>query len=237
MPAGRHDSTGNRLIDKLPDPDYHTISGELEPVDLALRDRIYERDQPVEHVYFPISSVVSLVTEMRNGQSVEVATIGNEGMAGLPLFLQTRRTSEHRAFSQVPGKALRMGSEVFLDCVDRVPALRLLLQRYTMTLFAQVAQSSACNRLHPIEQRCARWLLMTHDRVTSDEFPLTQQFLAQMLGVQRTSVNAVAQTLSEAGAIRYTRGVVTVLDRARLEAASCECYEIIRREAERNGSS
>jgi CRP-like cAMP-binding protein len=110
------------------------------------------------------------------------------------------------------------------------------LQRYTMTLFAQVAQSSACNRLHPIEQRCARWLLMTHDRVTSDEFPLTQQFLAQMLGVQRTSVNAVAQTLSEAGAIRYTRGVVTVLDRARLEAASCECYEIIVREAERNGT-
>jgi CRP-like cAMP-binding protein len=117
-----------------------------------------------------------------------------------------------------------------------VPSLRLQLQRYTMTLFAQVAQSSACNRLHPVEQRCARWLLLTHDRVSSDQFPLTQDFLAQMLGVQRTSVNAVAQTLSEAGAIRYVRGVITVVDRPRLEAAACECYEIIAREAERNGS-
>jgi CRP-like cAMP-binding protein len=117
-----------------------------------------------------------------------------------------------------------------------VPALRQLLQRYTMTLFAQVAQSSACNRLHPIEQRCARWLLLTHDRVRSDRFPLTQEFLAQMLGVQRTSVNAVAQSLSAAGAIRYARGVITVLDRAKLEAASCECYAMIMREAERNGA-
>ena len=128
-----------------------------------------------------------------------------------------------------------MTAEAFLGCIDRVPSLHLALQRYTMTLFAQVAQSSACNRLHPIEQRCARWLLLTHDRVSSDEFPLTQEFLAQMLGVQRTSVNAVAQGLGEAGAIRYLRGVITVLDRAKLEAASCECYGIIAREAERNG--
>jgi CRP-like cAMP-binding protein len=130
-----------------------------------------------------------------------------------------------------------MSAEAFLDSVDRLPALRRVLQGYTMTLFTQVAQSSACNRLHPIERRCARWLLLTHDRVTSDVFPLTQEFLAQMLGVQRTSVNAVAQTLSEAGAIGYTRGVITVLDRPKLEAASCECYEIIMRESERNGTA
>lgn len=236
MSAGRREHTGNRLIDKLPDPDYHTISGDLELIELRLRHRVYERDEPVAHVYFPVDSVISLVAEMSDGQSVEVATIGNEGMAGLPLFLQTRLTSEHRAFCQVPGKALCMTAEAFLDCIDRLPALRQLLQRYTMTLFAQVAQSSACNRLHPIEQRCARWLLLTHDRVRSDRFPLTQEFLAQMLGVQRTSVNAVAQSLSAAGAIRYTRGVITVLDRAKLEAASCECYTIIMREAERNGT-
>jgi CRP-like cAMP-binding protein len=224
------------LLDKLPEPDYHTISEHLELVDLPLRASIYERDEIVEHAYFPINCVLSLVAQMSDGQSVEVATIGNEGVAGLPLFLQTGRTSEHRAFCQVPGSALRMAADAFLDCIDRVPSLRLQLQRYTMTLFAQVAQSSACNRLHPIEQRCARWLLLTHDRVGADRFPLTQDFLAQMLGVQRTSVNAVAQTLSEAGAIRYARGMITVLDRPRLEAAACECYEIIAREAERNGA-
>jgi CRP-like cAMP-binding protein len=224
------------LLDKLPEPEYHRISGDLELVDMGLRDMVYERDEPVEYAYFPTSCVLSLVTEMSNGQAVEVATVGNEGMSGLPLFLQTRRTSEHRSFCQIPGESLRIAAEAFLDCIDRAPALRDLLQRYTMTLFAQVAQSSACNRLHPIEQRCARWLLLTHDRVRSDQFPLTQEFLAQMLGVQRTSVNAVAQTLSEAGAISYVRGVITVLDRAKLEAASCECYGIIVREAERNGS-
>jgi CRP-like cAMP-binding protein len=224
------------LLDKLPEPDYHAISEQLELVDLPLRAPIYERDQIVEHAYFPIDCVLSLVAQMSDGQSVEVATIGNEGVAGLPLFLQTRRTSEHRAFCQVAGSSLRMPAETFLECIEQVPSLRLQLQRYTMTLFAQVAQSSACNRLHPIEQRCARWLLLTHDRVGSDEFPLTQEFLAQMLGVQRTSVNAVAQSLSEAGAIRYVRGVITVLDRPRLEAAACECYEIIAREAERNGA-
>lgn len=236
MSDGRREPTGNRLIDKLADPDYRTISADLELLELGLRHRVYERNEPVDHVYFPIDSVISLVAEMSDGQSVEVATIGNEGMAGLPLFLQTRLTSEHRSFCQVPGMSLRMTAETFLDRIDRLPALRLLLQRYTMTLFAQVAQSSACNRIHPIEQRCARWLLLTHDRVRSDEFPLTQEFLAQMLGVQRTSVNAVAQSLSEAGAIRYVRGVITVLDRPRLEAASCECYAIIVREAERNGT-
>lgn len=236
MSASRHTLTGNRLLDKLPEPEYHRISGDLELVDMGLRDMVYERDEPVEYAYFPTSCVLSLVTEMSNGQAVEVATVGNEGMSGLPLFLQTRRTSEHRSFCQIPGESLRIAAEAFLDCIDRAPALRDLLQRYTMTLFAQVAQSSACNRLHPIEQRCARWLLLTHDRVRSDQFPLTQEFLAQMLGVQRTSVNAVAQTLSEAGAISYVRGVITVLDRAKLEAASCECYGIIVREAERNGS-
>jgi CRP-like cAMP-binding protein len=224
------------LLDKLPEPDYRTISGDLELVELGLRDMVYERDEPVEHAYFPVTAVLSLVTEMSNGQAVEVATIGNEGMSGLPLFLQRRRTSEHRAFCQIPGTSLRMSAETFMAGFDRVASLRRVLQRYTMTLFAKVAQSSACNRLHPIEQRCARWLLLTHDRVGSDEFPLTQDFLAQMLGVQRTSVNAVAQTLSEAGAISYVRGVISVLDRPKLESAACECYEIIVREAERNGT-
>jgi CRP-like cAMP-binding protein len=129
-----------------------------------------------------------------------------------------------------------MAAEAFARVANNGGALQALLQRYTQALFSQVAQSSACNRLHPIEQRCARWLLLTHDRVGADRFPLTQDFLAQMLGVQRTSVNAVAQTLSEAGAIRYARGMITVLDRPRLEAAACECYEIIAREAERNGA-
>jgi CRP-like cAMP-binding protein len=224
------------LLDKLPEPDYLTISADLELVKMGLRHMVYERDEPVEYAYFPTTCVLSLVTEMSNGQTVEVATVGNEGMSGLPLFLQTRRTSEHRSFCQIPGESLRIPAEAFMAGFDRVASLRQLLQRYTMTLFAQVAQSSACNRLHPIEQRCARWLLLTHDRVGTDQFPLTQDFLAQMLGVHRTSVNAVAQTLSEAGAIRYVRGVISVVDRSKLEAASCECYEVIVRESERNGT-
>jgi CRP-like cAMP-binding protein len=229
--------TGNRLLDNLSDPDRRTLAEALRPIDLSLRQSIYQRDEPVDRVYYPVNCVISLVAEMTDGRAVEIATIGNEGMVGLPLFLQTRLTSEHRAFCQIPGQALWMDADSFLACVDELPALRTALQRYTMTLFAQVAQSSACNRLHEIEQRCARWLLLTHDRVQSDTFPLTQEFLAQMLGVQRTSVNGVARSLQDAGAIRYTRGVIEVLDREKLEAASCECYQIIVREAERNTSS
>jgi CRP-like cAMP-binding protein len=151
-------------------------------------------------------------------------------MAGLPVFLQAAFTSAHESFAQIPGMSLRMRAPAFMERATNGGALQVLLQRYTQALFSQVAQSSACNRMHPIEQRCARWLLLTHDRVGDDEFPLTQEFLAQMLGVQRSTVNGVASTLQKDGVIRYSRGVITIVDRGALERASCECYRIIAEE-------
>jgi CRP-like cAMP-binding protein len=204
----------------------------LEAVPLAPKQVIFEANGPIPHVYFPTDGVVSLVTYLEDGPSVEIATVGREGMVGLSLFLETA-TIAWRAFGQVPGEALRMRAGSFRDEVERNGAFVRLLKRYTQAMLIQVAQSSACNCAHTIEQRCARWLLQTHDRVGSDEYLLTQEFLAQMLGVRRSSVSQVAGGLQKAGLIRYVRGRITVLNRAGLEATSCECYGFIRGEFER----
>jgi CRP-like cAMP-binding protein len=223
----RRNGTGNRILDALPEAAFAPIHRAVDHVELDVRDRIYQRGQPIEFVHFPIDCVISLVAEMADGRAVEVATVGNEGMAGLPVFLQAAYTSAHEAFCQVPGGSLQIRAEVFTALLDGDGALQALLQRYTQALFSQIAQSSACNRLHTIEQRCARWLLQTHDRVNSDQFPLTQEFIAQMLGVQRSSVNSVAGALQDSGLIRYSRGVITITDRDGLEGTACECYRVI----------
>jgi CRP-like cAMP-binding protein len=225
--------TGNALLDGLPREEYDRLRPRLQAVDMAVRDQIYEVDEPITHVYFPVGCVMSLVTEMHDGRAVEVATVGREGMVGLPVFLRTSSTSAHHAFTQVAGPSYRMGAEHLIAMLDPASGLFALLQRYTQALFSQIAVASACNRLHLIEQRCARWLLMTHDRVDGDRYALTQEFLAQMLGVQRTSVNEVAQRLQDAGLIAYRNGTVDIVDRAGLEAASCECYQRIRVEFDR----
>jgi len=219
--------TGNQILDGLPADEFEPLMQILEPAELSLKDDVYARGEPIAFVYFPVDCVISLVAEMEDGRTVEVATVGREGMAGLPVFLQAAYTSAHDSFCQIAGTALRMSAEAFTTRANNGGALQALLQRYTQALFSQVAQSSACNRLHSIEQRCARWLLLTRDRVGKDRFPLTQEFLAQMLGVQRSSVNGVASTLQKAGVIRYTRGVITILDGAALERVSCECYRVI----------
>lgn len=229
MAAGGNGS-GNRILDALPQTDYEPVGRLVERVELGPRDQVFEEGGPIEFVHFPINCVISLLTEMRDGRSVEVATVGNEGMAGIPVFLQAAYTSSHQAFCQVPGASLRMRAEAFTALSSNGGVMQALLQRYTQALFSQVAQSSACNRLHPIEERCGRWLLQTHDRVGSDEFPLTQEFLAQMLGVQRTSVNEAASSLQEKGLIGYSRGVIAILDRKGLEDAACECYAVVRDE-------
>lgn len=223
----REERTGNRILDALPAAEYEAIGRVLERVELGLKEYVYRSGQPIEFVHFPVDCVISLVTEMEDGRSVEVATVGCEGMVGIPVFLQAAYTSAHESFSQVPGSSLRMRTEAFTALANQGGLLQALLQRYTQALFSQVAQSSACNRVHTIEQRCARWLLQTHDRVSSDQFPLTQEFLAQMLGVQRSSVNGAAGALQQQGLIRYSRGVIAVLDRKGLERASCECYHVI----------
>jgi CRP-like cAMP-binding protein len=219
----------NRLLGALPAEELDRIMPSLESVPLVDGMPIHEPNEPISHVYFPISGIVSLVSEMSEG-TVEVGTIGREGMTGLPLVLHAN-TMPSRAFVQVPGHAYRLRAEDLATAMRIAPRIERMLYRYILALFDQAAQHAACNRLHALEERCARWLLMTHDRVDGDVLPLKQQFLAEMLGVHRPAVTIAAGALQKAGVIRYTRGKVTVLDRAALEEAACGCYAIISRRA------
>jgi CRP-like cAMP-binding protein len=224
--------TGNRLLDALPGEEFERLRPDLEPVSLGLKDVLIEPDAPIGHVWFPVNSVCSVVATMADGQQVEVGTIGNEGMVGLPVFLG-RNSVPLSTFCQVPGEAVKMRSEVLRIEVNPGDKLHNLLQRFTEATFIFVSQSSACNRLHSVEQRASRWLLHTHDRLGSDEFLLTQEFLAQMLGVRRASVSKVASELQREGLVSYSRGKVTVTDWTGLEGKSCECYAVIREEFDR----
>lgn len=225
---------GNRLLAALPESEYGRLAPHLERIEPSLKYSFYESGVPISHVYFPVNSVGSLLMQGHGDEMVEVATVGNEGMIGVPVFLGQTETPG-QAFLQVQGALLRMPVEVLRDLVVDKPGswLQPLLQRYTHALMVQMAQGVACNRLHTIEQRAARWLLMTSDRVDSPTFQLTQEFLGQMLGVRRAGVSEVASQLQADGLITYTRGIVTILDRARLEARACVCYRIIRDEFER----
>ena len=223
---------GNKLLAAVSKEEYDRLLPHLEPVYLSLKQCLYEPNEPIEYAYFPITSVCSLLNVMKDGEAIEAATVGNEAMIGVPLLLGTTQMPM-RAIAQIPGDALRMKAYVFQREVSWGCQLHTLLLRYTQTLMNQFAQTSACNRLHSVEQRCCRWLLMTRDRIQSDKFPLTHEFLSLMLGVRRASVSEVAATLQKAGLIRYHRGKVTILDSERLEAGSCECYGAIKQEIER----
>jgi len=205
---------------------------DLEEVPLAFKQIIYEADRPIEWLYFPHRGVVSLVQSMQDGATVEVATVGPEGFVGLPVFLDADLIAG-TAFAQVPGEASRIEAGAFRLALDRMPVFRRRLSRYTLALFNQLSQNSACNRTHELEQRLARWLLLTQDRVHGPTFPITQDFMAQMLGVARPSVSIAARILQKAGLISYVRGNVTITDRPGLEAASCECYAVIRDQFDR----
>lgn len=221
----------NYLLGLLPDTELDQILPYLEPTALTFRQLVYGLNEPIEHAYFPESGVVSLVSVTKEGTAVEVATIGNEGMVGVPLFLGADRVIG-QAFSQVPGPAVRLKAELFRTFSAR-GKLHEIMSSYTQALFTQVAQSAACNRLHLTEERFARWLLLTHDRVAQDVFPLTQDFLSQMLGVRRATVSQIAARFQSEGLISYSRGTMTVVDRNGIERAACECYGIIRAEFER----
>ena len=232
MEAAAKTPQTNRLIAKLPDEERERLMPDLDVLLLPIRHAVAEPRQPFTHVYFPIDLIISLVIEMEDRAAVEVGTIGNEGMVGVPLVLGTRE-SPTRVFCQVAGHAARMKAERFLEHFDSAPHFNRLLHRYAQAMLNQVSQTAACNRGHEIEQRMCRWLLMTSDRVGADEFDLTQEFLAQMLGVRRPSVTVVAGMLYKAGLISYMRGRIKILDRPRLEAASCECYRLVKEEDER----
>jgi CRP-like cAMP-binding protein len=222
----------NRVLAALPAWAYERLVPKLEPVSMTVKQMLYSLHGAIAHVYFPLDMVTSLVVRMQDGQMVEVATVGNEGMVGLPTFLGAE-SFPGQAFTQVPGQAVRMQTAVFQEEVSQGDPLHDVLHRYTQALLTQVAQSAACNRWHRIDQRCARWLLMTQDRVRAAQFPLTQEFLAQMLGVRRAGVSEVASRLQKGGLIQYSRGLITVVNRAGLEAAACECYAIIKQEYDR----
>ncbi len=216
----------NRLLAALPLDDYERLRPWLELVDLTTRQVLYKPHESITHVYFPRNCLVSLVTLMDDSTAIEVATVGNDGMVGLPVYLGTDRSAD-QAICQVPGTAFRIEAAAFRAQLGALSPLHRILQAYTLALLTLTSRTAACNRIHSMEQRCARWLLMTHDRVGADEFQLTQEFLAQMLGVRRATVNGAAGVLQRAGWIRYRRGQVTVVDRDGLEGACCGCYRVI----------
>jgi CRP-like cAMP-binding protein len=225
-------SRTNRLLGLLATDDFAVLLPHLEPVAFDYRQSLYEHGQPVTTVYFPLAGVASLVNVMANGSAAEVGTIGNEGMVGLPLLFGDV-VGPTTVYVQVPGEGLRMPAADFAKALAARPGIAAVMLRYAHALFNQITQTAACNRFHHIEQRCCRWLLMTHDRVQTDKFLLTQEFLGMMLGVQRSSVTAVAGNLKRQKLIDYSRGHVTILDRDGLLNRSCECYAVNKHEFDR----
>jgi hypothetical protein len=222
----------NHLLAKLTDEHYQALCPQLEIVHLVLKQVLYERDQPISHVYFPCKSVLSCLIFMQSGAAIEVGTIGNEGFSGAELLVGATLATESMV-CQIAGDSIRMKSEDFREAVKGASPLRHVAQCYMQGYLSQIFQSVACNRLHSTQARFARWMLVTHDRVQGNEFHLTQDFLADMLGVHRPSVSLVAAAFQKAGIIEYSRGNVKILNRAALEQASCECYATVRTQFKR----
>lgn len=214
----------NQILAALPRREYERMLPDLEPIALPLDVSLYKSGDFIEYVYFPNDGVVSLITHMKSGMAIEVGLIGKDGMVGIPVLLGDKIAFEE-AVVQIEGSALRMKSEKLKDRLKSAhnPLLTELLL-YTRSLMKQVAQTAACNRLHMVEERLARWLLMCHDRVEADELHLTQEFIANMLGMRRASVSSAASRLQDEGVIRYSRGRISILNRTKLEKLACECY-------------
>ena len=225
------DAGVNRLLATLPKNEYKRLLPKLKTVNLVLGEVLYEPGAAIKYVYFPNDSIISLISELSETSGLEVGMVGNEGMAGLAVFMGVN-SSPTRAVVQGAGTAMRMSSAAVRTEANRLGNLHHLLHRYSHSLLTQVSQSSACNRFHFVNARLARWLLMTKDRLGAEEFPLTQEFLATMLGVRREGVSKAAGALQAAKLIRYSRGIITVLNRRGLEAKSCECYAIIKAETD-----
>ena len=217
----------NRLLAALPAEDLARLCPQLEPIDVKLHQVLHAANEPITAVYFPKAGMVSLVSVLTTGGAAEMGIVGSEGMVGVPLLLGGD-SSAVEAICQGPGPMLRLQADLFEQALNESPALRKLLLRYTLAFQHQVSQTAACNSSHILRQRLARWLLIAHDRAVGNDFAMTQEFLAQMLCVYRPSVTTTAGSLQRAGLIRYSAGRVTVLDRAGLEAAACECIGTVR---------
>ncbi|HEX8721785.1 MAG TPA: Crp/Fnr family transcriptional regulator [Pyrinomonadaceae bacterium] len=222
----------NKILAALPDKEYQRLLPRLTPVSLSLGETLYEMEGSIRHVYFPNSSVVSLVTHMEEGTSVEVGLIGGEGMVGLSVVMGDD-VSQNHAVVQIADGAMRMTTAALRAELRHGGKLQSLLLRYSLTLLKQVSQTAACNRNHNMGERLARWLLLCQDRVGGSELRLTQEFLAQMLGTRRSRVSEAAIILQRAGLLRYSRGIITILDREGLEEFVCECYRAVKAEFDR----
>lgn len=217
----------NRVLASLPSREYRHLASELELVELEFGQVLYEAGRSIRQVYFPLDCLVSLLTAVDKRRTLEVGMVGNEGMTGIP-FILGLGVSGVRALVQGGGSALRMNAKSFRIEFERNQVLQQALFRYTYALMAQIAQTAACNRFHNAEARLARWLLMTHERVGSDEFPLTHEFLAHMLGLRREGITQAASALKRSKVISYSRGRIKILNVAGLTARACSCYQVVR---------
>ena len=231
-PRSIHRAGESRVLALLPKVERVRILERCERMAMEAHRVLFNANAAIAHVYFPLSGMASMVLSTKSGASVEVGTVGNEGMVGMPVYFGAK-SSPTEGIWQVAGETLRMTAKDFTRQLEKGGELRFVLQRFSQALINQISQSVLCNHLHPMGQRLSRWLLMTHDRAGVEEFGLTQEYIAQMLAVRRASVTEAAGMLQKAGLIRYTRGKVTVVNRGGLEANSCECYQIVRREFER----
>jgi CRP-like cAMP-binding protein len=226
----------NMILAALPLKEYRRLLPDLESITLPLDVSLYRSGDVIEYVYFPSDGLISLVTKMRDGATIEVGLIGSDGMAGIPVLLGDDIAFEE-AIVQIAGSAMRMKTSIFKEGLklDHNPLLIELLL-YTRTLMKQVSQTAACNRIHTIGERLSRWLLMCHDRMEADEIPLKQEFISNMLGVRRASVGGAAAGLQTRGLIRYSRGCINILNRKGLEESSCECYRAVAGKAEKGAA-
>jgi CRP-like cAMP-binding protein len=226
------DRSTNYLLAALPEAEWQRWLPVLEPIEMPLGQVLYESGSTLSHVYFPISSIVSLLYVMEDGASAEIAVVGNEGIVGISLFMGGGSTPS-RAVVQSAGRGLRLKAQMMKDEFDKNgPVLHLLL-RYTQALITQMSQTAVCNRHHSLDQQLCRWLLLSLDRLPGDELAMTQELIANMLGVRRGGVTEAALQLQKAGLIQYVRGHITVLDRAGLERRTCECYAVVKKEYDR----
>jgi CRP-like cAMP-binding protein len=222
---------GNLVLGPLPEADRTRLAQRVTPYKTD-HEVLVAAGGTIARAWFPTSGLISVVAALRDGKRAEVATVGREGMAGLPLFLGSQ-TSLYEIVAQVSGEGFSLPADEFVEEVDHTPALRERLLRYSEARMAMLGQTAACNAAHPIRSRLARWLLISHDSVAGDRFELTHEFLSTMLGAERPTVTVAAGVLQKSGTITYKRGAVNVLDRAKLEKAACECYGIVRREMDR----
>jgi CRP-like cAMP-binding protein len=229
---GPHNPRQNHLLAALPHPESGRLHPQLELVPLPLGEVLYESGDPLQHVYFPVESIVSLLYMMADGASAEIAVVGNEGLIGIAL-LMGGETMPNRAVVQSAGHAYRLKGQVLKKEVNRAGELQHLLPRYTQALLTQMSQTAVCNRHHLVDQQLCRWLLLSMDRLPSNQLTMTQELIANMLGVRREGVTEAAGKLQSVGLIHYSRGHITVLDRPRLEARICECYQVVKTEFDR----